>query len=387
MKALQSWVLVAGGFHRRGGMDKANIALAEYLLERGAKVHLVAHDVDSSLALHPAVHVNRISRFGSILVSDFRLSKAGRAAAREAKAKDPNSRAVVNGGNCDWPDINWVHAVHHAWPCIDQDAALLFRLKNRVTKRVSKRREKRALRSARLVIVNSERTRSDVIRLLGVDDRRVRVLYLGAEPFNPPSADERWKARQEFGCNASEVMAVFAGALSMDSNKGFDTLFSAWQKLCQRPGWNGRLIVAGSGNGVPGWKKKAEAAGMSERILFAGFVDPIERLLAAADILISPVRYEAYGLNVQEAICRGIPAIVSRSAGVAERYPAGLSDYLLPDPEDAEDLANRLWQWRLRREEAKRQFEEFGRSLSRYSWRDMAERFVDLAEEAAVEGR
>lgn len=386
MKALQSWVLVAGGFHRRGGMDKANIALAEYLLERGAKVHLVAHDVDSSLALHPAVHVNRISRFGSILVSDFRLSRAGRAAAREAKAKDPNSRAVVNGGNCDWPDINWVHAVHHAWPCIDQDAALLFRLKNRVTKRVSKRREKRALRSARLVIVNSERTRSDVIRLLGVDDRRVRVLYLGAEPFNPPSVDERWKARQEFGCNASEVVAVFAGALSMDSNKGFDTLFSAWQKLCQRPGWNGRLIVAGSGNGVPGWKKKAEAAGMSEKILFAGFVDPIERLLAAADILISPVRYEAYGLNVQEAVCRGIPAIVSRSAGVAERYPAGLSDYLLPDPEDAEDLANRLWQWRSRREEAKRQFEEFGRSLSRYSWRDMAERFVALAEETAVEG-
>ena len=38
-----------------------------------------------------------------------------------------------------------------------------------------------------------------------------------------------------------------------------------------------------------------------------------------------PARYEAYGLAVHEALCRGLPALVSASAGVAERYPADLA--------------------------------------------------------------
>ncbi len=66
-----------------------------------------------------------------------------------------------------------------------------------------------------------------------------------------------------------------------------------------------------------------------------GFTNRVSDILAAADVLVSPVRYESYGLNVQEAICCGVPAIVSRAAGVAERYPTELSDLLLPDPNDA----------------------------------------------------
>ena len=38
-------------------------------------------------------------------------------------------------------------------------------------------------------------------------------------------------------------------------------------------------------------------------------------------VLVSAPRHEAYGLNVQEAHCRGLPDLVSASAGVAERYP------------------------------------------------------------------
>jgi hypothetical protein len=43
------WVIVAGGFHQKGGMDKANLALADYLLEREVPVHLVTHSVEPSL--------------------------------------------------------------------------------------------------------------------------------------------------------------------------------------------------------------------------------------------------------------------------------------------------------------------------------------------------
>ena len=41
--------------------------------------------------------------------------------------------------------------------------------------------------------------------------------------------------------------------------------------------------------------------------------------------MVHPARYEAYGLGVHEAICRGLPAIVSAGAGIAELYPADAS--------------------------------------------------------------
>ena len=70
----EPWVLVAGGFHQLGGMDKANSALAEFLLAQGHPVHLVAHQVASCLAAHSRVTVTRVDRpAGSSLFRDFIL--------------------------------------------------------------------------------------------------------------------------------------------------------------------------------------------------------------------------------------------------------------------------------------------------------------------------
>jgi glycosyltransferase involved in cell wall biosynthesis len=75
-----------------------------------------------------------------------------------------------------------------------------------------------------------------------------------------------------------------------------------------------------------------------------------------------------------------MPALVSASAGVAERYPSHLRDLLLPDPEDAADLAARLRQWR----EATHQYSKLVNSLSEelrgYTWDDMAQSILETIE-------
>jgi len=43
---LEPWVLICGGFHTRGGMDRANLSLAERLVEKGHAVYLIGHDID-----------------------------------------------------------------------------------------------------------------------------------------------------------------------------------------------------------------------------------------------------------------------------------------------------------------------------------------------------
>ena len=71
-----------------------------------------------------------------------------------------------------------------------------------------------------------------------------------------------------------------------------------------------------------------------------------------------------------------MPALVSASAGIAERYPADLHALLLPDPEDAEDLRARLRAWRADRDAYRARVADFGATLRAGSWDDMAAAMV-----------
>jgi glycosyltransferase involved in cell wall biosynthesis len=380
------WVLVAGGVNRHGGTDKANFALVEYLLEREIPVHVVTHRIEESLRAHPGLHVDLVPvPARSWLAGERLLSFRGRQVAQRTTMLHPGSRVVVNGGNCFWGDINWVHRVHHAWSPGVVDGPWMHRLKHRLASLSAKRREMLSLRSARLVIANSSLTRRHLIELLNVKPDAVHAVQLGSESdWAPVTAVERHDARERLRLPPDRLVVAFIGAIGYDNNKGLDTLFHAWKELSGRPDWNAVLVIAGDGRALPQWKDRVSRSDFSSQIRFLGFTERITEVLAAADLLVSPVRYESYGLNVQEALCRGIPAIVSAGAGVAERYPRELRALLLPDPEDTEDLVDRMLNWRGARNYWKERVTEFSNELRKYSWRDMAERFYSLASGASA---
>ena len=98
--------------------------------------------------------------------------------------------------------------------------------------------------------------------------------------------------------------------------------------------------------------------------------------------MVSPSRYETFGLNVQEAICRGVPAIVSASAGIAELYPEEMRPLLLPDCEDSDALGTLIESCLGDLEKWKERTRAFADQLRRYTWTDMAKRIVELTSEA-----
>jgi glycosyltransferase involved in cell wall biosynthesis len=98
--------------------------------------------------------------------------------------------------------------------------------------------------------------------------------------------------------------------------------------------------------------------------------------------LVAPARYEAYGLGVHEALACGLPAFVSRSAGVAERFPTELSPLLLEDPGDSRALAAKLREWRGRASEWRARVVEHGRVFRERTWDAMASEIVAIAESA-----
>src|SRR4029450_13052941 len=93
------------------------------LLESGTPVHLVGHDIDQRFVEDPLATVHIVPRpRGLPGLSERLLGRTGIQVARTTVARHARARVVVNGGNCDWPDINWVHAVHASWPVVDSGA-------------------------------------------------------------------------------------------------------------------------------------------------------------------------------------------------------------------------------------------------------------------------
>jgi glycosyltransferase involved in cell wall biosynthesis len=219
------------------------------------------------------------------------------------------------------------------------------------------------------------------VELLGADPARVHTAYYGVDPerFRPPSAEERTRARAALGMEDGAPALAFVGALG-DRRKGFDTLFDAFAFLSTEAGWDAALLVVGVGGEMDEWKRRAEAARLGRRIRFLGFRADVREVLFACDGVVSPTRYEAYGLAVQEALCTGLPAIVSRAAGVAERIPAPLDALLLDDADDAGALAERLLAWRAGLEAHRAAALELSAALRAWTWDHMAARIVDIVE-------
>jgi glycosyltransferase involved in cell wall biosynthesis len=371
-------LLVAADFIKTGGMDRANLALARFLADRGHEVHLVGHSAAAELTALPNVTFRRAPKPAR---SDFLggriLHRMGRRWAGLLAAR--GVRVIVNGGNCVWGDVNWVHYVHAAYEP-DMSGGLVRRSNRHWNHRAYVREERAALLEARVVIVNSERTRRDVIERVGVPAARVCCIYLGIDrdTFRPVNAAARREAKARLGWSESPAI-IFIGGLG-DRRKGFDTLLAAWKQLALDPAWDAHLAVIGSGAELPEWKARVEAAGLSGQIRFLGFRSDVPAVLAACDAAVAPARYEPYGMAVQEALAMGLPAVASRGAGVSEHFSADLSDLLIGDPEDARELAARLRMWRARREEFEAAALALSPRLRAHTWDHMAAEMMEIIE-------
>jgi glycosyltransferase involved in cell wall biosynthesis len=257
------YLVVSGDFVKAGGMNQPNYELARYLANEGFETHLVGYRVADDLARHPGVTFHRVPKVaGSYFLSQPLMNRLGRRWARAIAACD--GCVIVNGAACDWDDINWVHHVQTVFaPQVTVGWAR--RLKNRAQRRANLAAERRIVARAKLAITTTERVKRDLVELLGFPAERAHVVYLGIESalFRPPTAEERAAARARIDTGRADSalerpLVAFVGGLG-DTRKGFDTLFSAWARLCSEPAWDADLMVVATGGELPAWRRVREA--------------------------------------------------------------------------------------------------------------------------------
>jgi len=160
---------------------------------------------------------------------------------------------------------------------------------------------------------------------------RVAEFDVPAPPALPPSLAAVARARAALGPpGRPAVLAV--GRLA--EQKGLETLIAAarrWQDRVPVP------VLAIAGEGPLAAELAAVAARTGVDLALLGQRDDVPALLAAADVIAVPSRWEARALVVQEAMRAGRPIVASRVGGI----PAltGEDAAILVPPGDAGQLA------------------------------------------------
>ncbi|GGP46719.1 glycosyltransferase family 4 protein [Saccharothrix coeruleofusca] len=167
------------------------------------------------------------------------------------------------------------------------------------------------------LITCSAAMRTEVAHLFDVDPAAITVLHNGIEPG-------RWRVRPADVAAARErhspdgaPLLLFFGRLEWE--KGVQDLIAALPRV-RRWHRGARLVVAGEGTHRDWLVEQARKHKVRRAVDFVGHLSDRELagVLAAADAVVLPSKYEPFGIVALEAAAAGAPLVASTAGGLGE---------------------------------------------------------------------
>ena len=150
---------------------------------------------------------------------------------------------------------------------------------------------------------------------------------------------DRATARAAHGLTESDTAIVYAGRLVCE--KRIDVLIEAFVRLLpERP--SAHLFIAGEGPDEGRLRNQVTRLRV-DHVHFLGLLQKFEvhRLLAGADIVALPSRFEGFPMLVLEALAFGVPVVASDVGGVREILADGLERFIW-QTDDPEELKRKI---------------------------------------------
>ena len=202
--------------------------------------------------------------------------------------------------------------------------------------------ERRMYASDRLqaVICNSPMVRDDIRRRFPDSRARLHVIENGIDVArferDARAKDSGVEIRARLGIAADAPVFVFVG--SGFERKGLETAIRA---LAGAPE-TAHLIVVGRDSRMRYYRRVARAQSVEPRVHFMGACDDVRPYLWAADVLVHPALYEAFGIVIAEAMAAGLPVLASQRTGAARAMVAGPETGALFDALDVAGFAGAM---------------------------------------------
>jgi glycosyltransferase involved in cell wall biosynthesis len=198
--------------------------------------------------------------------------------------------------------------------------------------------EKQYLKTVHGVICTSQRTYSQLKKLMGKDIPNV-VAYPGRNHMRPQFDEDDLRYRTK---SLPPLRLIFVGNLI--PRKGLHTLLTALSGLKHE---NWLLTVIGSAAMDPQYaasmKKQVHQYQLTGRVSFAGELDhgQVAEHLRSSHVLAVPSQHEGFGIAYLEGMGFGLPAIASNSGGACDFVEDNLNGFLVP-PNDCRVIRRHL---------------------------------------------
>jgi L-malate glycosyltransferase len=278
---------------------------------------------------------------------------SGPAGARIARAGRVPMVLSIHGGDLYDPS-KWT-SPHRFWPA------------GRVVRKV--------LRKADLVLAQSTNTAENA-RTHHRFEGRIEIVPLGLPPveFDPAT-------RSELGLDQDDFVLVTVGRLV--KRKGLTYLLDA---IAGVDSDKTRLVICGDGPERTNLEDQARALGISNRVVFTGYVDEEQKfqILSLADLFVMASLHEGFGIVFLEAMSQGLP-IVTANVGGQTDFLEQDENALLVSPANCQQLSSAIG--RLAGDAGLREhmrLQNLGK-VKQFAIRKIAERHVELFEEVVAQ--
>jgi glycosyltransferase involved in cell wall biosynthesis len=220
---------------------------------------------------------------------------------------------------------NEAHAVTAAWLAGAQRRAA-FLISRRVGYPLGKGRVALARYKAAQRIVAISQWVAERLVASGAPKEELVVVYEGVEMRALPDAEARRQARARWRVADETVLLGSVGVLLPD--KGHELLIRALALLrVEFP--DCKLLLAGAGPSKVMLEQLAGELGVSEMVIFAGFVADIETVYTALDVFLFPSFFEGLGTSLLAAMSYEIPSVAFDCCAFGEIIENGKSGSLV----------------------------------------------------------
>ena len=242
---------------------------------------------------------------------------------------------------------------------------------------------KKSCKWASSIIAVSNNTKQDLVKMYGVDAKKMHVIYEGCNNndkfpisnFQSISNDKNPNVYTKYNILNTKYL-LFIGRL--EERKNVVGIIKSFEILKERYKIPHKLVLAGKpGFGYEKIKNEIANVNCVKDIIETGFVSAEEKnyLLNNADVFVFPTLYEGFGLPILEAQNAGVPVVASIEASIPE---VSGDSALLVDPNNAEDIADAVYKI-ISDENLKKDLVQKGlENIKRFSWEKCAKEIAEI---------
>jgi glycosyltransferase involved in cell wall biosynthesis len=263
-----------------------------------------------------------------------------------------------------------------------------------------KRRLELVKQEADVVIAVSESTKRDVVRLLGVPEKKVKVVYEAAgivgniknQKLNVKYTDQISNILGKYGISKPYLLAVS----TVERRKNYVRLTEAFAEIKNQKSKvkntyeksnidleHLRLIIVGrEGNAIKEVREKIKEQRLEDRVKVLGYIpkEDLEVLFKNAEALVFPSLYEGFGIPVLVGFSNGLPVVTSDVSSLPE---VGGKAAIYVDPLDVGSITGGIRKvLEMNKGERGKLAKKGYEQLKKFSWEKCARETLRVYEEA-----